>query len=321
MARPMRIKFENAFYHVTNRGINKQPIFLDADDRIKFLEILRNMKRKYKIIVYAYILMTNHFHIFMKTLKPNLSAAMQYLLGTYARYFNEKYKRKGHLFQNRYLAILVDNESYLLELCRYIELNALRAGIVQNIEDYKWSSFAEIVGANDFGIVNAEFILSHFGADRKTAVKRYKDFLYEGQGIKWEKFRKKIYAKGILGSKKFTKKAKKQVEEARLTYSVSDKRKLVKRQSKKQISRIIGKYCERKNIEDQSEIIDIKIYFLCAETDMTLAQIGEFLGGLSYGAVNMRRRRFVDKMRREKCLNELVSEIGQKIEKMFNVQA
>ena len=140
MARKPRIEYSGAFYHVITRGNRKETIFFDAEDREKFLDKLLEYKKRYNFILYAYTLMNNHIHLLIETEETPLSKIMQGLLQSHAQWHNRKYKTVGHLFQGRYKAILCDRNEYLLVLVRYIHLNPVRAGIVKDPADYRWSS-------------------------------------------------------------------------------------------------------------------------------------------------------------------------------------
>jgi REP element-mobilizing transposase RayT len=145
MPRAGRIWFPEATYHIIQRGNQQQPIFFDDGDRIWFLNTVKEAKEKMGFRIYLYVLMDNHFHLTIQTGKSHVSAIMQYINSTYAMRFNTKHKRSGHLFQGRFKGLLVDCDSYLLELSRYIHLNAVRAGIVSRPENYRWSSFFSYV--------------------------------------------------------------------------------------------------------------------------------------------------------------------------------
>ncbi len=140
MPRPLRIEFSGAFYHVFSRGNDKRDIFLSDEDRELFLAALSETCRRFDVLIHSYCLMSNHFHFLLETKKPNLSKFMKYLLGIYTLRFNRTHKRVGHLFQGRYKAYLVDQDSYLLELSRYIHLNPVKAGMTDLPESYPWSS-------------------------------------------------------------------------------------------------------------------------------------------------------------------------------------
>ena len=138
MARPYRLQIENGLYHITSRGNERRQIYLDDSDYKKFLEYVGKAKEKYKVYLYAYVLMSNHYHLLIETTQENLSHLMHYLNGSYTSYFNWKHKRHGHLFQGRYKSILVDKETYFMELTRYIHLNPVKAKMVEDPLKYPW---------------------------------------------------------------------------------------------------------------------------------------------------------------------------------------
>jgi len=140
MARPLRIEYEGAFYHVTARGNERKKIFLSKRDHEKFLQYLDEARDKYRFILHAYVMMGNHYHLIIETPEGNLSRIMHYINSSYTTYTNVKRKRNGHLFQGRYKAIIVDKDSYLLELSRYLHLNPVRAKMVQHPGEYLHSS-------------------------------------------------------------------------------------------------------------------------------------------------------------------------------------
>jgi REP element-mobilizing transposase RayT len=141
MARQLRIEYAGAYYHVLSRGNNLNDIFLSDDDRNDFLEILAEMSMRFDIEIYGYVLMNNHYHLLLRTLKPNLSKSMQWLGTRYTRSFNIRNERSGHLFQGRFKSIIVENGAYLMQLSCYIHRNPLRAGVVDRLTKYKWSSY------------------------------------------------------------------------------------------------------------------------------------------------------------------------------------
>ncbi|MBU4594901.1 MAG: transposase, partial [Proteobacteria bacterium] len=133
MARPLRIEFPGAVYHVTSRGNAQAAIFVDGVDRNTFLAVLRQTLRRFNVLCHAYCLMTNHFHLLLETPDANLSKAMRQLNSVYTQAFNRRHGRVGHVLQGRFKAIVVDREAYLLELCRYVVLNPVRAGMVKDV--------------------------------------------------------------------------------------------------------------------------------------------------------------------------------------------
>ncbi|MFH0802528.1 MAG: transposase [bacterium] len=183
MTRPLRIQYPGAIYHVTSRGNAKQLIYRDAQDQLKFLEILASVVEKYRWLCHAYCLMDNHYHLVVETLVGNLSRGMRQLNGVYTQNFNIRHESVGHLFQGRFKALLVERESYLLEVCRYVVLNPVRAGFVSSPEDWKWSSFRGTAGlspASEF--LTTDWILSCFGRQRKRAQTAFIEFVKADDG-------------------------------------------------------------------------------------------------------------------------------------------
>jgi len=127
MSRPLRIEFTGAVYHITSRGNGRQDIFFEDKDRRVFLDLFWEIVKRERWICYAYCLMSNHYHLLIETKRPNLSRGMRQLNGAYAQKFNYMHDKVGHVFQGRYKSILVDRDNYLLELCRYVVLNPVRA--------------------------------------------------------------------------------------------------------------------------------------------------------------------------------------------------
>jgi len=147
MARPLRIEFPGAIYHVTARGDRREPIFVDDADRASLLDVLAQGLERFDATALAYCLMGNHYHFVLQTRQANLSRLMRHVNGVYTQRFNRRHDKVGHLFQGRFKAILVDSDAYLLTLCRYVELNPVRAGWVDVPAAWAWSSCRAHVGA------------------------------------------------------------------------------------------------------------------------------------------------------------------------------
>ena len=145
MARKPRIQYSGAFYHIIVRGNQRQNIFLEDADRLEYLERLKRYKKKCGFVLYAFVLMSNHVHLLLETPKDPIARIMQMLNFTYTQYFNKKYNKVGHLFQGRYKSYLCDKDNYLLGLVRYIHKNPVRAGLVENPDEYSWSSQGDYI--------------------------------------------------------------------------------------------------------------------------------------------------------------------------------
>lgn len=178
MPRSPRFVFQNAFYHVFNRGINKQDIFLTDDDYEFFLMKLYALKQKYDHSIYAMCLMPNHFHISIQTRKVPISKIMSSLTTSYSMYFNRKYQHFGPVFQNRFKSILIENDSYFLELSRYIYLNPVKAGLLQDPAMYKYTSFREALGKEPIHFLDQD--IQRIIGETEDSRKNYQKFVYDG---------------------------------------------------------------------------------------------------------------------------------------------
>jgi REP element-mobilizing transposase RayT len=198
MARPLRLEFAGALYHLSARGDRQEPIFLNDSDRRSFLDLLGKEVKQQGWICYAYCLMGNHYHLLVETPQPNLVRGMRRLNGVYTQVFNRRRKKPGHVFQGRYKSILVDKENYLLELCRYLVLNPVRAKLVKGPEEWIWSSYPATAGlVKGPPWLAVEEVLGLFSGRRK----QYRSFVMEGigQGSVWDELKGQIY----LGDESF----------------------------------------------------------------------------------------------------------------------
>lgn len=202
MPRPLRIEYENAWYHVMNRGANKKAIFRKDSHRHMFLSLLEEISNVFAVEIHAYCLMGNHYHLLMKTPQGNLGRAMRHLNGLYTQRFNQCEKRDGPLFRGRYKAILVEADSYLLQVSRYIHLNPTEAKLCTNINDYPWSSYPSYVGLEKPKIkLYTDFILSQISKFKQKD--KYAEFVSQGTDKELENFYQKKHQSPILGSDHF----------------------------------------------------------------------------------------------------------------------
>jgi len=203
MARPLRLEYPGALYHVTSRGNARNDIFTGDTDRELFLSTLTSAQKRFNWLCHAYCLMDNHYHLMIETPEGNLSRGMRHLNGVYTQRFNRLHARVGHLFQGRYKALIIEKESYLLELCRYIVLNPVRAGMVKRAGLWNWSSYKSTVGmAAPQECLSTEWILSQFGDDKKMASRNYRDFIEE-RDIESDGFQQEVKGQIFLGSNQF----------------------------------------------------------------------------------------------------------------------
>jgi len=206
MPRPIRIWFPEAVYHIIQRGNSQQDIFHEEGDYIWLLRTIKEVQQEKKFILYAYALMTNHYHLIIQSPYCHISEVMHAINSKYALCFNKKYQKSGHLFQGRFKDILVDTDSYLLELSRYIHLNPVKAGLVNKPEEYRWSSYRAYIKGNREEIVDTALIFSQFQSNASDGYKDYAEFVNDRlELIKEEQdwLKQNLRRQRFLGNKEF----------------------------------------------------------------------------------------------------------------------
>ena len=330
MARPLRIEFPEAWYHITCRGNEKRNIFTDDHDRIRFLEILAGNIKLYGIEVHAYALMGNHFHLLVMTPEANLGAFMQRFNTSYTVFYNRRYKRSGHLYQGRYKAILIDADQYLLELSRYIHLNPVRIkkysalGIKEKretINAYPWSSYRGYIDPRyqepfvTYSMIGAMFDESGDG----DCYGRYEEFVMSGivedmSHNVWSEVR----GSTILGSERFI---------GRIYEQFLSKRKM----NRKELPGLRDLQGRQPSMEEIAEVVamvfnvEVKELYrprsrcrlarsvfmeLCRlylARNESLASIGNRLGDVSVSALSQNSRRIEEKLRADEKLQEQIN--------------
>ncbi|MDO8806681.1 MAG: transposase [Elusimicrobiota bacterium] len=202
MARPLRIEYPGAVYHITTRGNRRAQVFLDDEDRKMFFSVLDEVVRRFNLLCHAYCLMGNHYHLIIETPEGNLSRTMRHLNGVYTQLFNHKHRKVGHLFQGRYKGILIERGEHLLEACRYIVLNPVRAEMCVTPEAWPWSSYAATAGlANPKSFLHIGWVLEQFDENQSIAAGKYAAFVSDGRKSNiWAD----LVAGIALGSQEFT---------------------------------------------------------------------------------------------------------------------
>lgn len=281
MARPLRIEYEGALYHVTSRGNARADIFLDDSDRTLFIEILSKVVTRFGWICHAYCLMTNHYHLLIETPSPNLSRGMQLLNGIYTQKFNRQHKRSGHVFQGRFKAILVEKESHLLELARYVVLNPVRANMVGSADEWPWSNFLATCGrieAPEF--LETDWTLSQFDVGRIRAIRAYRRFVSQGKGLKvWDGLR----AGSLMGSDAFVEHLRPLLFETPLDPNVLRKERDVARPSLDELfSSVSDKASQDRLIYEATRVHHYK-----------LREVGDFLG-LHFSTISVIAKRVAE---------------------------
>jgi putative transposase len=183
MPRPHRVQVPGGLYHLTSRGNRRQRIFLDDHDRHRFLDLAGSVAGRRGWLCAAYCLMPNHYHLLLETPEADLSAGMQEINSRHAMWFNWRYELDGHLFQGRFKSVLVESETHLLELSRYIVLNPVRAGLCESAAQWIWSSYRATLGVDPKpDLLTSDRILEHFGPAPDTARLHYATFVQEANG-------------------------------------------------------------------------------------------------------------------------------------------
>lgn len=321
MARPLRVEYPGAFYHVINRGNAGENLFKGIRDREKFLEYLETAIERFSLKIYTYCLMTNHFHVLLETQLPNLSQAIQWVNVSYAGYFNRKYQRNGHLFQGRFKSILVDADEYLKQLSRYIHLNPVRANLVEHPDEYKWSSYSTITGkTKEPAWLESAWLLSQFGTKRKQAITNYKKFVEEANTKDLKNPAKDLSGGFILGSPDFVIWIKETFLSTR-----SDENEIPQLRELKpriNIDQIVEAVCREFNCEIETILQkgrkrnvarDVAIYLVRVLSGEKGKNIGEYFGNISGAAITRRYNCLVKQIENNKRFRNRIQRLKHKI--------
>ena len=309
MARPYRLQLEDCLYHIISRGDDRKKVFISSYDYEKFLEYLQLAKDKYKFYLYAYCLMPNHYHLLIETTQPNLSRIMQYINASYTIYYNTKRRRCGHVFQGRYKSIVVEGDSYFLELSRYIHLNPVRAKMITDPSGYKWSSYRGYIKKKSDEHIDKEYARRYFD----MSVKQYQNFVLEGINNQKNPF-KDIYVGFILGKTKFIKdklkRLKGQIEGREVSYKKrisgsSDIDSIVRAAAQKYGQKVDDIYkAKRKPLLSKK----IALYLSKRLTGLTNREIGEFFG-IGHSAVSKAAMDILKLAEKDKVIKKEIEEL------------
>jgi len=318
MARQLRIEFEGAFYHVTARGNERKKIFLSKRDHEKFYHYLAEARDKYRFILHAFVIMGTHYHLLIETPEANLSRIMHYINSSYTTYTNVKRKRSGHLFQGRFNAIVVDKDSYLLELSRYLHLNPVRANMAQTPQEYEYSSYRSYISNDKTHIVTTNTILGMLADDSVTAKELYRNFVENAiAGEKENPFRN-LYGGMILGSERFVRKVLGNVENIQLeTEQISNRKELrkvpVPKELLAKVSQHFGSSPETMMKEQRNMARKAFVYLIKKHYGYSNRDIGELLGCSSVSAATKICQSFEREM---KANSELRNQMKALVEKV-----
>lgn len=313
MARPLRVEYEGAFYHVTARGNERRAIFETGQDYGRFKFYLIKAQNKHGFILHGYVLMPNHYHLIIETPKANLRKIMHYLNTSYTAYFNRKMERSGHLFQGRYKAILVDADQYLLELSRYLHLNPARAHLVKNPVEYLYSSYHSYIQVRREGIVHRDLIWGMISGAGENPPKRYRRFVEAALRKEMESPLRNVYGGLILGGEKFVQDTLRKIERKDL-----QKRDISHRRQLKMVNgieAIMKAVCSHFGVtrgaivKDRRWIRKIAIYLSKKHTGLTNREIGEMFGNISYSAITRVYQRLEEMLPGDKELEKQMRSI------------
>jgi REP element-mobilizing transposase RayT len=308
MARPWRIEYAGALYHVLSRGNQQQDIFLHDEDRRSFLKAIGQMSERYDVDIFAYVLMDNHYHLLLRTNNANLSKSMQWLGTTYTTRFNLRHARNGHLFQGRYKSIIVENDAYLLQLSYYIHRNPLRAGCVKRLIDYRWSSYPVYAYQRRYPEwLNTKLILSQFKAADKNRIYREKVQRYSEEKKRiWEDVRHGLF----YGTQAFIDHIKGTYLADEANRDIPEQRMLLKERKPEELLKSaaeilgcdLGRLKKSRRITDSDKTNrDMLIYLLWQTGKFINSEIGEQFG-LTYSSVTRRVDAFKNRWEKEEDL-------------------
>jgi REP element-mobilizing transposase RayT len=211
MARPVRIEYPGAVYHVVCRGNNRQAVFRDDHDRKRYLEKLSLYCEEKDVELLCYSLLTNHVHLVLETPQGNLSKMMQAFQTSYTVYFNKRHGRSGHVFEQRYKAFLVDRDNYLLEVSRYVHLNPVAARLVERPAQYRWSSYASYIQGKGIPGLKYQKVLEYFAGGKRKQVEQYREFVEGGFSAKEKLGELPVRKQAFIGDEEFEEAARKKV--------------------------------------------------------------------------------------------------------------
>jgi len=319
MTRPLRIQYEGALYHVSCRGIERRDIFQVDEDRKTFLKFLGESVTTYQVIIYGYVLMSNHFHILIETPHGNLSEFMRRFNITYTYYFNRKYKRVGSLYQGRYKSILVEKESYLTILSRYIHVNPVRIKELRNkllgekvryLRSYPWSSLIGYLNLKKReSFLTCDIILEEYGGDTAKGREFYWRQIQKDLSSEID-IDKQIVGGCLLGSDGFIEKIKKRYLQM-VKREVPSIRRIQKYKTVDLVVEVVSKELgigleELKNSRGIKRQILMEVLY--RYSGLKGREIGELLG-LDYSTVSIGRKRLVERMKNDKELKDLFTRI------------
>jgi REP element-mobilizing transposase RayT len=327
MARPLRIQYPDAVYHVTCRGNEKQNIFRDDSDRNRFLQLLNQSVNIYTVKLHSYVLMNNHFHLLVETPLANLSEFMRHFNIAYIGYFNRRHNRVGHLYQGRFKAIIVDKDTYLSVLSRYIHLNPVRIKALKKIEPkekyrrlvrYPWSSLAGYLSKRKKQhFVEYKLVLADYGGDTDKARKSYRKTLIE-EMTQGKDIHDQVIGQAVLGGEEFISWLKETFLSEEKDREAPAHRAIRRHRSQEEIVDVVvrktGKTLEGIK-KEKGPLRQVLMDLLHRQGGMTNAEIG-LLFGLDYSSISQERKRLRQRLEKDRKLSSLHRDFGLEITRL-----
>ncbi len=323
MARPLRIEYPGAFYHVLHRGQRQDAIVDDDRDRERFLLCLERMVERYNVVVHTYCLMTNHYHLILETPDANVSRAVQWLSVSYATYYNRRHQVSGHMFQGRFKAIVVEADEYLNSLSRYIHLNPVRAKMAAHAWDYEWSScrfFAGITQTPDW--LDTSRVLGNFGRRKRSAQRKYLEYMSQSNPYDPSE---DCIGSSLLGSDSFVAWIKNAfLSESEGVGEIPELKHLTPRPSVEQIIEQVGEYYRvpvdtiLKRAAKNNQARDIAIYLCRQLSGQTCQALGDFFGKVSGAAITMRSKHVEGRVLKSRTLRRDLAKLKKKVMERLN---
>lgn len=310
MSRPLRIQYKNACYHITCRGNARQNIFHSDRDREKFLEILSRSLEVYQVHLFAFVLMTNHFHIVVRTPQANLQDFMRHFNISYTGYFNKAHNRSGHLYQGRYKSFLIDADSYLMQVSRYVHLNPIRVKRMKQASEeekkaylnvYPWSSYPDYVSSSRYGFLLTDEILAYFRKNKTS----YRSFVEEGMSESVNLL-EKGRGHGIIGDTSFIREVLKKLVKGQPSREQPAVRRMISKVAPGEIMKLVAdtfrvasRDITEKNYRGPARRVAMELLYRYA--GMNQREIGDMMG-VDYSSVSVARKRLQESLVKDRAL-------------------
>lgn len=321
MSRPLRLQYPDAWYHVMNRGRHGEKIFATKEDFGSFIDLLEELAEVFHVKIVAYCLMPNHYHLLVQTPDANLSRSMRHLNGVYTQRYNKRHRCDGQLFRGRYKSIVVESDSYALDLVRYIHRNPLDAGLVDNLQKYQWSTHEIYLSdSKKFKWLHKDYILKLFSKSKPESIRLYKKFVLKETPEEINQIFRRKKLPLVLGSKSFIDRIKDKFFNLKNYEEIPEVRKLAP-----DIDKIKYAVCKAYDVKEAelyvtrrgyfNESRNVAVYLSRRLRNDTLKQVGEQFGIEKYSTVSSIVERVKYEMKADKGLKERIQNLAEDITK------